>query len=100
GRRRLRHSGPTRRSSDLTDIDESPHRAISGLEADSIALSQLGNPHDGKTDQILSDPNRQASEPFPADALHQYMSQIQQFIDPSRSEEHTSELQSRENLVC
>src|SRR5690606_42089392 len=89
------HSFPTRRSSDLERQNEKLHGADektvqmaqrksnkSDLELDYHALNAMLNLYDDEG-KIQLDKDRQAARQY--------------FL---RSEEHTSELQSRENLVC
>src|SRR5690606_41300029 len=80
------HSFPTRRSSDLqvgVQIDEQQVRALSAVE-------QL---------QRVADADGQARVVVQAEQLHGQARHVRTQLD-DRSEEHTSELQSRENLVC
>src|SRR5690606_41124332 len=78
------HSFPTRRSSDL---DRHPHHILrepgrqSGVAAYVVGL--LARLHHRAHDHVLDQPGIQVVA-----------------FDQGRSEEHTSELQSRENLVC
>src|SRR5690606_42092776 len=87
---------PTRRSSDLYDV---------GVHASAIHASRVPRPGTrpryndalvaGLTPRFRSDqPVSQRSDGNPA------ISADPEKTDRSRSEEHTSELQSRENLVC
>src|SRR5690606_40164438 len=78
------HSFPTRRSSDLSRaFTETSAPAPSGHRQ-----KLKPGPMSGETDE---DPTG-----------HRYEYCLHRFVDsfPGRSEEHTSELQSRENLVC
>src|SRR5690606_40859213 len=71
-------SFPTRRSSDL----EQPAVAVvAGVEPDDVVSARLQHRRQQATDIAFNSGNQQ---------LHVFV----------RSEEHTSELQSRENLVC
>src|SRR5437868_12620691 len=83
---RSRHSFPTRRSSDLDLINESfgPDTTISM----NVAAKQAGNPE-------FMRPFAEALEAtgFPTRFLIEV-------TEDARSEEHTSELQSRFDLVC
>src|SRR5690606_42064483 len=92
------HSFPTRRSSDLyASILEGVTDNIVLLDSDVTALEALSK---GKHDAVVTD--------FITgkEGIASGMEIVgKQFIEPSeqaiaRSEEHTSELQSRENLVC
>src|SRR5690606_40158169 len=80
------HSFPTRRSSDLTDnasisfqMQEPPLSAAPVQPGEVVDQGESASAHDS-TSNALDDEVREVSS--------------------SRSEEHTSELQSRENLVC
>src|SRR5690606_41931053 len=83
---RAPHSFPTRRSSDLAvDRERRPVRQ---------------SPAGGQQLSFRSFPNQ---PPFRTGHFHGYCLARCDAIDPEeppRSEEHTSELQSRENLVC
>src|SRR5690606_40302151 len=93
------HSLPTRRSSDLDEdplvagvLDpEPPPVELLVDELDELEPESLPEPDDPDVDASDLDPS--ALEPSPLDEPDR---------DPEsfRSEEHTSELQSRENLVC
>src|SRR5690606_42084139 len=77
---RALHSFPTRRSSDL------PHSPADG--ADRAGLRLLRFPPPG----LAGEADLHVAEPHPGGDRHT--------VPLGRSEEHTSELQSRENLVC
>src|SRR5690606_41475113 len=83
---RVLHSFPTRRSSDL--------------------LNDRGASLDPLAELILVDVERRAGQPVAnllqafAGLLHDVVELIAHDVADDRSEEHTSELQSRENLVC
>src|SRR5690606_41659975 len=96
---RILHSFPTRRSSDLT-IEQINNRVktMTPLEASSMELFKIvtGDSSAAEMDLLLS-------------AAGEVLREEQQNFDDgeeakneeeTRSEEHTSELQSRENLVC
>src|SRR5207302_8923718 len=89
------HSFPTRRSSDLLDEHGSPGCALGDLFTDRHAVDGLPE------GDMASDPLHlvalHASEVVPADRR---IGEGRLPMEASRSEEHTSELQSRENLVC
>src|SRR5690606_41415304 len=81
------HSFPTRRSSDLYGV--APFFAIAGVFVNETLFDELG----------LSVPTTISEMEAVADVL--LANGIQPFaLGARRSEEHTSELQSRENLVC
>src|SRR5690606_41503422 len=73
------HSFPTRRSSDLEDAPED------------APLGQIGVHH-------LVEPRIVAALDEVGEFVHHHV--FKKFRVTPRSEEHTSELQSRENLVC
>src|SRR5207302_7809807 len=81
------HSFPTRRSSDLLLPGPDAHGTggAGGGEADAL---RGGQPRLGEPDAALA----------PADGRHRRRRPVGGH--GGRSEEHTSELQSRENLVC
>src|SRR5690606_40187650 len=87
------HSFPTRRSSDLftmTSFNRSQSAVVVSSSGFEIARpAQL---------TIMSTPPK-ARQTF-AMASRTELSLVTSTTDPARSEEHTSELQSRENLVC
>src|SRR5690606_41867134 len=94
------HSFPTRRSSDLAPLAQSPYQDIlvSGLDAS------------GHNDRAINKKAvtvvraTQAGQIAPADATGYVCEKLPAIGSiqrmEHRSEEHTSELQSRENLVC
>src|SRR5690606_41757640 len=87
GAHRELHSFPTRRSSDLGNDDveaaaELGRRALGGA-AHGLSVAHIG--HDRQRTHALC--------PYQANSLFEILA-------ARRSEEHTSELQSRENLVC
>src|SRR5690606_41547029 len=94
-RHRHLHSFPPRRSSDLRACAESleaiehgdPHlrAAYAACRRSEAACAELLGDRDDDMHYTAQD--EASAESFPAS-------------DPIRSEEHTSELQSRENLVC
>src|SRR5690606_41920463 len=90
---RALHSFPTRRSSDLADPNVVLVGEMRDLETISLALTAaelgllvMGTLHTKSAAQTIS----RVADAFPVD----------QQVSVRRSEEHTSELQSRENLVC
>src|SRR5690606_41686445 len=93
------HSSRTRRSSDLGDTlpvthDGGPETAALGVHA----LEQV-------LDDLLLVAARGAVDPglvalFELVALVDQQGHVAAVVDHQRSEEHTSELQSRENIVC
>src|SRR5207302_10467769 len=86
------HSFPTRRSSDLSQIN--PMAAMAALQ------NQITNNHTSNINVNVP------AHLFNAAVIQSYGNAIADVIDQKlrtsthRSEEHTSELQSRENLVC
>src|SRR5690606_41224430 len=78
---------PTRRSSDLGAALRGEHRRV-GLPGDRAPALGGAGP---------SDHRRRDDRPEPGDGQ---MAPHHPGLAPGRSEEHTSELQSRENLVC
>src|SRR5690606_41725299 len=80
---RARHSFPTRRSSDLDDKNQDD----SDFEVDEY-LNEFAE----------EDPTMYNNHPDPGGEEDDYRKPIE--VVNSRSEEHTSELQSREKLVC
>src|SRR5690606_42087958 len=87
GAHRDLHSFPTRRSSDLEGLHQDRLRLILGADdPDHLVDVEIG-------DQIAA----QDLQPV-LDLLLAVVRAPQQHV--TRSEEHTSELQSRENLVC
>src|SRR5206468_13116801 len=96
----LLHTFPTRRSSDLIGdphitLDRS-HPLLGPVERDDRALTA------GSDDRGAEDV-RAGHNPLAADARHSYVKALchlsSSLISPPRSEEHTSELQSRSDLV-
>src|SRR5438445_6427187 len=75
-RLRSLHSFPTRRSSDLR---RAPDKRVAPDKLDNFVAGGIGNGH-GLEETLLKEGEEEASMP--------------------RSEEHTSELQSRQYLVC
>src|SRR5690606_39497291 len=75
------HSSPTRRSSDL-GREASPCAASAWVECRFAARCASRNPNGGMNDGVAAQGNGFV------------------LAGQNRSEEHTSELQSRENLVC
>src|SRR5206468_12971804 len=91
------HSFPTRRSSDLfSDLDLIPLRMF-------VVAEKIGGQLIGGFDAnemvgfALSIPGTRAGHAY----LHSHMLAVrEQYRNSGRSEEHTSELQSRSDLVC
>src|SRR5690606_41770612 len=86
------HSFPTRRSSDLILSDDQTllRRRVRQMVDDYLSARGLGAPDDVRL-RLTVDVLNEISGYGP----------LQEYLDrPDRSEEHTSELQSRENLVC
>src|SRR5690606_39629268 len=90
---------PTRRSSDLETSPARPGTRTIGSAGD---VTPEGEPDDHRPRPILdSDPP--AAADTPADRMAAMLGRgvgCHVSIHVDRSEEHTSELQSRENLVC
>src|SRR5690606_41801297 len=86
---------PTRRSSDLERLFQGRPPCAPRLVHERIFADE---------EQVEGDQGRRravAVTPHLRDVLHVHPAlQTLEALDPSRSEEHTSELQSRENLVC
>src|SRR5690606_40062641 len=93
GDHRVTHSFPTRRSSDLK-------------VAIKLLRGELSRDEHGRTRMLreaqalarLSHPNVVQVHEVGQWTDHDYVAM--EYVDGRRSEEHTSELQSRENLVC
>src|SRR5690606_41559793 len=81
---RALHSFPTRRSSDLVGAATEKRRSHAEVVADLPAANAA---------------SLAATPDLNADTAVQ-LTTLTELPPPSRSEEHTSELQSRENLVC
>src|SRR5690606_41624192 len=97
---RALHPFPTRRSSDLVR-----RRRVLGAEGEVIEVGQPGRRWHGMAFEGLGQAVRERSARF----KHQLVAAgtaemevavqvVRTFMGPQRSEEHTSELQSRENL--
>src|SRR5690606_41271433 len=85
------HSFPTRRSSDLCSRNFAPHSSAFSLRSAWTTAAVTGPP---AATFSRSNSNTRAS------ALLAPLTLSMGATSPCRSEEHTSELQSRENLVC
>src|SRR5690606_41926409 len=83
------HSFPTRRSSDLHSAWRDPSAPPRGLQAAPPSHRDCFRGLD------FRHPNRRRGP-----MRHRRLFAILRGLPPPRSEEHTSELQSRENLVC
>src|SRR5690606_41977108 len=90
------HSFPTRRSSDLTGTYSTPSHPAelrrAGLVRPGAAVGSCGRPRCGRVDQWTVSTTDPCRRTLPWTSSSSTRS--------PRSEEHTSELQSRENLVC
>src|SRR5690606_40127851 len=92
------HSFPTRRSSDL-DIKDSSVARNEAIQKDLIAQLDL-------VSEIFIGASKQDSLPIYEEynfRIKSFLKEVREDFQTSseqRSEEHTSELQSRENLVC
>src|SRR5690606_40618622 len=95
---RLLHAFPTRRSSDLLEpggiLRLGPGESVTLLpgvwhafwaEEKDVLIGEVSTVNDDLTDNVFAEPVSRFSK-------------VEE--DEERSEEHTSELQSRENLVC
>src|SRR5690606_41585506 len=83
---------PTRRSSDL--------REFFLKEQLKVIKRELGVEEDGKEKTTRTFRERIEAAGLPPEARKIALEELEKFETLSRSEEHTSELQSRENLVC
>src|SRR5690606_40483620 len=95
----LSHSFPTRRSSDLFRAFDGELPMIDSARRDRVLLMQaLGIL---ALSRLYPVPEQQGFEYVIREShrLLQFQTAYE-LIQPARSEEHTSELQSRENLVC
>src|SRR5690606_41980655 len=92
GTRRAVLSFPTRRSSDLCQGDGDGDVAAAGTEVEYLLFGISGNQLQGPLHERLG--VRPRNQHVAGDAKGKRPEL------PLRSEEHTSELQSRENLVC
>src|SRR5690606_41760918 len=95
---RALHSFPTRRSSDLPSVAGHVPHHLSEHESAQIARTSgrhLVGQYWGRYTAFLSASNRQERI-----ALRDPSGALPLYFFETRSEEHTSELQSRENLVC
>src|SRR5690606_42140426 len=92
---RYLHSLPTRRSSDLTNPNDGE------LLADTFFEYMKTHVPSPKTHRFYFDYGTETLDKhYPKYAQRVNTIFKDKGYDPSRSEEHTSELQSRENLVC
>src|SRR5947209_4042149 len=90
------HSFPTRRSSDLTRIGSLPGRGRIGARTP-VALTTRESLLRARQSRFLPRPKTARER---ADILITHLLQALRDESRSRSEEHTSELQSRQYLVC
>src|SRR5690606_40052202 len=91
------HSVPTRRSSDLL---ESAILAEDWLQV-KMVIMQIGNEWSRRKPWIsLNNSHRDIQEFTRSLAQLRAYARVEDKANAFRSEEHTSELQSRENLVC
>src|SRR5690606_40188098 len=89
------HSFPTRRSSDLGSGEpELITASLCNSEFDTAILIATGTP--GDLTWVAGNDDAGINGPCGSNTTRSYV----QFNSDGRSEEHTSELQSRENLVC
>src|SRR5690606_40435427 len=98
-RHRDLHSFPTRRSSDLLLERESAARASVATEATEALKRQAQVwAEEIAADSDIGGEKLEESKELAKRALDKYLPNVAKAL--ARSEEHTSELQSRENLVC
>src|SRR5690606_40521910 len=94
------HPFPTRRSSDLTEIGRSSSLAVEGPDSQDIPTLPFENSGAAEAAGRLVYADAGLPEDFPADTQGAIALIKRDGVVFFRSEEHTSELQSRENLVC
>src|SRR5690606_39455166 len=87
------HSFPTRRSSDLGDIRKKD-KSILTMHRRRVSLHR----EISRKTIFITSPNGLTT--FPCNDIMSLPDELFKPYDDMRSEEHTSELQSRENLVC
>src|SRR5690606_41864769 len=93
------HSFPTRRSSDLSAQESNPTTACRPFDAQRDGLVPSGGGATVILESLESALARGAT--IIAEVVgYGFSSNGGHISTPNRSEEHTSELQSRENLVC
>src|SRR5690606_41950585 len=95
----LRHSFPTRRSSDLANREVGTFSPLRKLLVQWMPnrLNAVSQRLEDPVHEPLTGPHRQHFES--SCQRKRLLDQLRSIFTP-RSEEHTSELQSRENLVC
>src|SRR5207247_10653541 len=89
------HPSPTRRSSDLLPASA---KALGANERLNIGLIGTGGRCRHLMQALAKVPNTRMMAL--CDIYTPHLEQAQKLADPKRSEEHTSELQSRVDLVC
>src|SRR5690606_41166376 len=94
---RVRHSFPTRRSSDLRSPPLTPRTSLARSAASAVPTSVA--PLTGRRRSSPLKKERRSSLPDELETPARHPRAGDPLII-KRSEEHTSELQSRENLVC
>src|SRR5690606_41117069 len=88
------HSFPTRRSSDLERIILLEQQGVVRCVCQpKLCMVESGNLSHYQYRRFHRNGDKMC-------AIHPYDAHGAQFVSKKRSEEHTSELQSRENLVC
>src|SRR5690606_40424294 len=97
---RVLHCSPTRRSSDLRHGDLDVRALVGLLQADLEVVPQVRTP--ARTVLARPAPGAAAEDVAErvAEDLGKDVVDVGEALALARSEEHTSELQSRENLVC
>src|SRR5690606_40064418 len=95
---RVLHSFPTRRSSDLGGRIGGMHTTRLEYQI-MLIISQIESPWLKTAGPALASIGR-AEPVLPGEALDRLRESPYDLVLIERSEEHTSELQSRENLVC
>src|SRR5204862_4077190 len=93
------HSSPTRRSSDLCPLILPFHRDLDGLREDASGAGKIGTTRRGIGPAYEDKVGRRAIRVCDLAHLDDLGPQLDR-LTAHRSEEHTSELQSRRDLVC
>src|SRR5690606_41474627 len=93
-------SFPTRRSSDLALAAEGRVEYIGACDVDAATAEGITSEHGGAAFTDWRELLKQTDVVSIATPTETHCEIACAFLDAGRSEEHTSELQSRENLVC